>query len=102
MELHHLIIGTSLTDWWPVSTTRIEPTNSEITFKSLRGSRKGSARAAQYIPSLFPPNQEQCSDSIPIEIIDDVSKFYSEFNATSPNVKDTEKRRVCHKQWETT
>ena len=81
-------------------TIEIDPTNYEIKFKSFRGNRKGSARAAKYIPSLFPPNQEQLSDSMPIEIIDDVSNFHREFNATSPNVKDTEKRRVGHKQWE--
>ena len=69
--------------------------------KSLKGSRKGSARAEQYIPSLFPPNREERSDSMPIEIIDAASNLHREFNATSPNVKDTEKRRVCHKQWET-
>ena len=37
-----------------------------------------------------------------IETIDAVSNFHIEVNATSPNVKDVAKRRVGHKQWETT
>ena len=36
-----------------------------------------------------------------IEIIGAVSNFYIEFNATSLNVRDTSKRRVGQKQWET-
>ena len=53
-------------------TIEIEPNNSEITFNSLKGNRKVDYIAAQYIPSLFTTNQEQYSDSMPIELIDGV------------------------------
>ena len=46
-----------------IVTIEIELTNSEITFKYLKGNRKVIAIASHYIPSLFNPNQEQRSDS---------------------------------------
>ena len=36
-----------------------------------------------------------------IEIIDAVSNFCRDLNEISPNVRDTAKRRVGQKQWET-
>ena len=82
-------------------TIKIEPTNYEIIFKPLKQNRKGCARAAQYIPSLFTTIPEKHSESMPIEIIDAALNFHRELNATLPNVKDTAKRHVGHKQWET-
>ena len=38
-------------------TIKVEPTNSDISFKSLKGNHKESDKAAQYIPYLPPPNQ---------------------------------------------
>ena len=82
-------------------TIEIEPANYEIKLKSYKGNRKLSAIAAQYIPSIFPPNQKQHSESMLIKIIDAASNFQRDFNVSSPNAKDTAKRRVDHKQWET-